>query len=249
MELLRMDCSNKKKEGKMRGYEINQIMKLWNYQDREMQLAKTGRMDRRRTHFCDTQNLNFLVKSNSLNQDFPTVEEMANTKTIHIPLHLGKHWGYVCVHLDLPHRKMIYYDSEKYSSQMRDATKQQKEDRNKQQMTKLEVLLNKHLQGMMKLKEYTDEQIKNALKPFTKITDTTKLPKQSDDVSCGVFLLFSMDCMRRGYEIKAELTADEILSYRVKIYEYIESAKELQDALENPKAMDKKKPTEIVLID
>jgi hypothetical protein len=240
MELLQMDLSQNKMEGKVKGSDINKVMMLWNYQDKDMQLTKTGRMDKRRTHFCTTQNFEILNKATSLNDSYPTVENLANTKTIYIPVHLGKHWACVSVHLDLPHRKMIYYDSEKYSSGLRNITREQRDKRITKQLEMLEKLFNKHLEDMMILKEYTKEQMKNASVPFRKITDTTKLPKQGDDESCGVFLLFTMDCMRRGYEIKTELTTDEVLSYRVKIYEYIKSADELGFYLQKSFVKEKK---------
>ena len=40
------------------------------------------------------------------------------------------------------------------------------------------------------------------------------LPVQVDSVSCGVFALFYVDCVRNGFKIKPELTEDELRKYR-----------------------------------
>ena len=58
-------------------------------------------------------------------------------------------------------------------------------------------------------------------------------------------VLFFMDCMRRGYEIKTELTTYEVLSYRVKKYEYIKSADELGFYLQKSFVKEKKINIEI----
>ena len=100
-----------------------------------------------------------------------------------------------------------YYDSSHYSLKRRAA---KKEDSATKQKCIFEIV-------RKWIEKISGEEFK-----FVEETAVEKLPRQDNDVDCGVYLLFYADCKRNKFTINRELSREQIKNYRSRLGNVVE---------------------------
>ena len=117
----------------------------------------------------------------------------------------GRHDCYMW--LNFGTRLIRYHDSSHYDLKRR-ATK--KEDNNTKQKC------------ILKIVRTWIETISGEKLNFIEESVVENLPRQNNNVDCGVYLLFYADCTRNKFKIKRELSTDEITNYRSRLGNVVE---------------------------
>ena len=123
--------------------------------------------------------------------------QLNGDEVIHIILHMGRHYAYVNANGPV----LNYYDSGNAAT----TTRNKKRNSNADTM----------------MREVGEQLNKNTKKQFQYLNIVKESPKQTNDLDCGVFALFFMECNMHGYTIKQQLTNNEISNYmgRLKLIE------------------------------
>lgn len=126
----------------------------------------------------------------------PDAADILSYSSLHIVVFIKRHYIYVHVK---KHRGMYYYDSRKYKS-----NKQIAMNIMDKVASKIQNLSTRYFHDNKPEKEMIEER-----------------PQQSNDVDCGVFVLFFADCTRKGFAMKPHLSDEEITNYRGVIGRYL----------------------------
>lgn len=137
--------------------------------------------------------------------------EMLRYSSIHIVILNVRHYVYVHVKRN---GGVFYYDSSRYKQSRSNANANKVIDKIK---SRLDIYLYKDRKNCKVIQDGKVIQDDRN----DEVVMIQDLPMQSNDVDCGVFALFFVDCIRNGFAIKPHLSDGEIKNYRGVIKRYL----------------------------
>ena len=199
--LLKDDSNENELKGKINLSDICSIFKQWQYET-DKRLQENGKL--RHDYFVtavieSTSNYKTALFSDIIKNDL-----QKPTRWIHIAALLGvrsnKHYCYMWLNYEA--RLIRYHDSSHYDLKRRAAKKEDSATKQK---------------CIIKIVRKWIETISGEKFNFLEETVVENLPRQNNNVDCGVYLLFYADCTRNKLKIKGELSTDEIANYRSRL--------------------------------
>lgn len=184
--------------GKITTINIVDTIGVWNAEQLEQH------KNDKRTKF-DTFVLYIMQNDCFLKPQSTKMESSAMTNTVHCIVLNVRHYFYLRILLK---DKVTYYDSQKYTGRGGKKIKPSQT----QAINKVLKVIGKHFhpeQSDIKYDHYVAEDI----------------PKQENDIDCGVFSIYYADCNKNKMRIKPRLSKEDIECYRGTILKYIRQSK------------------------
>ena len=202
---------------KLRTNHLDQIVETWRKEELQKASKKNKTKDggssldkrKRLRYFCSATDMSIIDKPGWMKKVVIDKHEASSIRFLHIPIFDRRHWMYVCV--DVCEMTMKFYDSITLK------TRSGPDEKGTEIMVQIENRLKiwvKEQFSLPFLKIWEKEQGEGI--DFTKVV-VRGIPKQNDISSCGYFVLFFMDCVRRGITIPERVSTAEIKNYVTQI--------------------------------